>query len=367
MTFFKPFYYSFIAIGSAVILNGCATINPELISDSPKLTQGVGTPVFASMETAAVGSVALDSADDPEIWVDSLNPDRALIYGTDKKAGLYVYDLKGKVVQFLNVGPMNNVDLRQGLKSDGLPDTVIGASDRAKGGVSLFTLDPLSLKTSLWGFVPLKTSEAYGFCMGLSKDGRLSLILVGKDGDVVQAILTTKDNKPVASEVRRFSVGSQSEGCVIDDANGTLYLAEEMKGIWAYGLDPMTGSNRAPFQSAPSDKLKTDVEGLTILRDGPKTYLIASSQGDSSFAIWRIDDEPTYQGRFSVMAANGIDAVTGTDGVAAIGGRVGPYAKGVVVMQDDIDSEGEAPSTIRTRQNFKLVDWQEIITKLGIK
>jgi hypothetical protein len=104
--------------------------------------------------------------------------------------------------------------------------------------------------------------------------------------------------------------------------------------------------------------LQPDVEGLTLLREGAKTWLIASSQGDSAFGVWRMDGAaPVYSGRFSVVAAHGVDGVTGTDGVAAMGGVVRPYAEGLLVMQDDVDVEGETPSTTRERQNFKLVDW----------
>jgi 3-phytase len=52
--------------------------------------------------------------------------------------------------------------------------------------------------------------------------------------------------------------------------------------------------------------------------------------------------------------------------VAALGCAVGPYANGLVVMQDDIDSEGEAASTTRNRQNYKLVDWREIKAALKL-
>ena len=55
-----------------------------------------------------------------------------------------------------------------------------------------------------------------------------------------------------------------------------------------------------------------------------------------------------------------MDAVTGTDGVAALGGAVGGYPEGLVVMQDDADSEGEQPTTARARQNFKFVGWREV-------
>ena len=34
-----------------------------------------------------------DAADDPAIWVNRANPALSLIFGTDKKSGIYVYDL----------------------------------------------------------------------------------------------------------------------------------------------------------------------------------------------------------------------------------------------------------------------------------
>ncbi|MDC7683841.1 phytase [Asticcacaulis sp. BYS171W] len=363
---FRHFYKAFVTTSTGALLcsalSGC--VHSELVSDSAKMTQGTGTPVLAAVETVAVGTANLDAADDPEIWADPSDPLRVVIYGTDKKAGLYSYTIDGKVNDFLAVGPMNNVDLRN--DALGLP-VVVAASDRVGNGVRFFKLDTKTLKTSDWGFAPLATSEAYGFCLGKTTTGDLVTVMIGKNGDVAQATAKVIDGKPVLTETRRFNVGTQSEGCVVDDKTQKLYIAEENVGIWIYSLDPATGSARTALVSLPSEIVKADAEGLTLLRDGDKTFLIASSQGDSAFAVWRIDGAPVYQGRFSVFPGNGIDAVTGTDGVAALGGPVGPYGKGVVVMQDDMDTPGEAPSVVEGRQNFKIVDWKEIEAKLQIK
>src|SRR5262249_52778925 len=151
------------------------------------------------------------------------------------------------------------------------------------------------------------------------------------------------------------------EGCVADDARGRLYLGEEGRGVWQFDL----GATPAPgklIAEAPSDMLKPDVEGLAFLDDGAAAWLIVSSQGDSAFAVWGVDGAgPQYKGRFSVIEANGIDAVTGTDGVAAQGGRVGAFPEGLVVMQDDVDN-----GVTRQSQNFKLVDWREVKKALGL-
>ncbi len=350
-----------------VLVAGCASADPEATSDSRVMTVGLGVPVPASAETVAVNTLAADAADDPEIWVDPSDPSRGVILGTDKKAGLYVYDLDGQVRAFLPEGPLNNVDLRPGVMIGGRQQVLIAASDRAKGGAALFVLDPADLSVKPLGLVPFAVSEPYGLCMG-ERDGGVDVIIVGIQGDVVQSRLTLGAGAPTATPVRSFRVGSQSEGCVVDEAGGGLYIGEENHGLWRYGLDPATGGARSLVAAVPSDALKPDLEGLTLMRDGRARYLIASSQGDSAFAVWRVDGgQPVYAGRFSVVAANGVDAVTGTDGVAALGGPVGRYPEGLLVMQDDMDTDGEAASTARARQNFKLVDWRDVKTALGIR
>lgn len=189
----------------------------------------------------------------------------------------------------------------------------------------------------------------------------------GKAGDVRQFTVTAKDGKPSLALTRSFAVGSQAEGCVIDDAAGVLFVAEEAKGIWRYALDPATGAARAPLAPAPSQMLKPDVEGLTLLREGAAIWLLASSQGDSAFAVWRVDGAPTYAGRFSVVPGSGAGAVTGTDGLAALGGPVGAFPEGLVVVQDDADTDGETTAGTRVRQNFKLVDWRAVKAALAMR
>lgn len=333
------------------------------MSDSGGMTVGVGKPVPAAAETPSVGTDAKDAADDPEIWVDPKTPGRGVIIGTDKKAGLYVYDLTGKQLQYLPGGMPNNVDLRDGFKTAQGERVLVAASDRGRpgAGAALFLLDPATLKLTLWGEVPVDLAEPYGLC--LARRGETFLVIVnGTDGQVRQHTVSAgPDGKPLFKEERRFSVPTQPEGCVADDVAGRLYLGEEGAGVWRFDLGAGPAKGQIIAQ-APSEMLKPDVEGLTLLREGAATYLIASSQGDSAFAVWNVEGPvPRYRGRFSVMAAGGVDAVTGTDGVAALGGQVGAFPQGLVVVQDDED-QGAAGA----KQNFKLVDWREVKRALGL-
>ncbi|MEG3597573.1 MAG: phytase, partial [Pseudomonadota bacterium] len=68
-------------------------------------------PVFAVAETEPVVTANEDAADDPAIWRNAASPADSLIVATDKKAGLYVYGLDGKVKSFSAHPALNNVDL----------------------------------------------------------------------------------------------------------------------------------------------------------------------------------------------------------------------------------------------------------------
>lgn len=358
-----------IASAAAMSLSACSTPltgEETAASDAPEMTVGAGTPVPAIVETVPVGTQNADAADDPAIWVDPNDASRAVVFGTDKKAGLYAFRLDGSVLQNLPGGMPNNVDLRDGFIVDGKPQVLVGASDRSaeRFGIALFLMDPASLQTRFWGVVPVDLTEPYGFCLGRVGETFVAIVN-GTDGQVRQLAITAgADGKPVGTVQKRYAVGSQTEGCVIDEAAGHVYIGEEAKGIWRYALDPARGGERIRLAAAPSEMLVPDVEGLALLEEGDRKWLMASSQGDSAFAVWSVEGAtPVYRGRFSVTPSNGIDAVTGTDGIAALGGRVGSFPEGLVVVQDDVD---ETPGATGERQNFKFVDWRAIKAALGL-
>lgn len=360
MTFAQRFLIRFVTLAVIAVSGAsCASIPPRT---DAALTYPAG-------ETTAVGTAREDAADDPAIWAAPAGSTvrlggrdlDAFILGTDKKAGLYAYALDGSVLQFLPDGLLNNVDLREGFVASGRPQVLIGASDRGRMGVALYLFDPAAADAANairpWGVIPSDLGEPYGFCLARLGD-ETHAILVGKDGQVRQYRVADGGAQGRGEEVRRFALGSISEGCVADERTGRLYVNEEGKGVWSFGLDPASGDARVHIQAIDNQRLVADVEGATLLREGEATYLLVSSQGDSAFVVWRVDGAPAYVGRFRVGARDGVDAVTGTDGLDARGGPVGPYPEGLVVVQDDVNEGGS--------QNFKLIDWREIKRALGI-
>ncbi|MDX2287305.1 MAG: phytase [Hyphomicrobiaceae bacterium] len=336
--------------------------SPARGSELPLLT------VPSSVETEAVAS-AEDAADDAEIWRDASAPAKSLVIATDKKSGLVVYDLSGKLLQSLAVGRLNNVDLRANWPSasgDGKsPSVLIAASDRTRLGVSFFALDPVTrIVTHLdRAFLAADVSEPYGLCLYRSRrDASLYAVVVSKDGEVRQFALAAGPDGAVAGTlVRTFAVGSIAEGCVADDRTGALFIAEENRGIWRYGAEPTSGDARTLVAEVDNRLLMADVEGLTLHPEGDAGgHLIASSQGNSTFVVFSLPSlVPAGRFHVGVNAEAGIDEVTGTDGVAAAAGNFGPaFPDGLLVVQDD-ENPGSA-------QNFKLVSWALVRRQLGL-
>ena len=360
-----------LAAGSALtLLAACATHEVDYQGEGEGVI-GEGVAVQAMIETPSVGTAGQDAADDPAVWASTGAPvsikgvsTPGFVAGTDKKAGLYIYGLDGAILQFLPEGLLNNVDVVEGLTVDGRPQVILGASDRTPGktGVALYLFDPAGTGDNAirpWGNLTTDVIEPYGFCFA-RRGAEVHAILVGHEGELRQFVLTADaSGKPAAREVRRAEIGTISEGCAADEKTDALYITEENVGLWRYGLDPASGAARTLIQPIAPGVLVADAEGLTIIEDGAARYLIGSSQGDSTFPVWRIDGAaPVYAGRF-VVRDGAVDGVTGTDGLDALGGPVGSaFPEGVVVVQDDINDSGT--------QNFKYIDWRVIRTALGL-
>jgi 3-phytase len=323
-------------------LAACATTPPVPTTPAASVT--------ARGETEPVGTSRADAADDPAIWRNAGNPAASLIVATDKKAGLYVYGLDGKRRDFRVAGRVNNVDLRETPAG-----VLVAASDRsdiAAAKIALFRLDTAAAKLVPIGSIAAGAGEAYGMCLG-SIAGRLYGFVVLKDGTIEQIALDLSGAAPVGTSVRRMKLATQSEGCVVDDRTGTLYVAEEDVGIWRFDADPAGSTTPVKIAAVDGRRLVADVEGLTIAGD----HLVVSSQGDSAFAVFDLPEE-AYRGRFRIGAGR-YGATSETDGIAAAAGDFGPAFPGGVFIAQDGDN---APSA----QNFKLVPWDAIAEALRL-
>lgn len=329
---------------------------------TPTLTNGPipGGNATATVETTPVDNSG-DAADDPAIWV---NPSgQSFVLGTDKRGGgIFTYTLSGaKVGQAANGLRINNVDVRNGFNLNGQTVSLAVGSDRS-GKIARFKINTDGTLTNVAGNSPAISFEPYGSCMYKSNStGKYYVILTSNgSGTIKQYELTANAGKVDATEVsNNFSViTSQSEGCAGDDELGYIYIGEEANGIWRFGAEP--GNNTAAKLIAPvNSQLKADVEGVSIVKTSNTTgYIFASSQGDSTFIVYKREGNNDFVKKFKVVSGS-IDEVTGSDGIDTTATNLGSgFASGMFATQDNTNDSGN--------QNFKFVPLQQILGGSGL-
>ena len=166
-----------------------------------------------------------------------------------------------------------------------------------------------------------------------------------------------KDNgagKVVATKVRSFSVGSQTEGCVANDKTGDFYIGEEAVAIWKYSASPSGGNTRTQVDKTSGGHVTSNIEGLAIANTAAGDYLFASSQGNSSYVVYRLDGATSTYVKTFKIGDGAVDGTSGTDGIDVYSGNLGPsFPNGVFVSQDGSNNGGN--------QNYKLVPLQYIL------
>ncbi|TZG25931.1 phytase [Sphingomonas montanisoli] len=337
------------AWSAMLLLAGCATSRQAIPTSAATTAE-----VLASGETEAVGTANADAADDPAIWRNPRRPADSLIIGTDKKAGLYVYGLDGKRRDFVDAGRVNNVDLRDGVAVAGKPGILVAASDRndvAHAKIALFRLDPTTAKLTSLGTVAAGDGEAYGICLTRVK-GAAHAFVVMKDGTINQVALDLAAATPAGRIVRTMKLGTQSEGCAVDDRTAKLYVAEEDVGLWRFDARASGPVEPTSIAKVDGTRLVADAEGVAIAPMGRSGgYVLVSSQGDNAYAAWRLSDGG-YAGRFRI-AQGKFGSTEETDGIDLMLGNFGrDYPTGIFVAQDGHTPDGA--------QNFKLVRWDAI-------
>lgn len=318
--------------------------------------------ITADLETDEVASTpGIDAADDPAIWVNTENPEASLILGTNKKGGIHVYNMNGDELQYVQSGCMNNIDLRDNFYYQKQNVVMVAASNCSKNTISLFYIDKTNLTLSDT-ILNIKSSVdfVYGLCMYKSVvSDKFYVFVNGEGADVEQWEVYTENEILTAKLTRNFKVSSKPEGMVADDIEGKLYIGVEEEGILKINAEP-----EYPFEtlwvngSNPSQQsfVSSDIEGLALYKTEGTTYLIASSQGNFSYAVFKIGEPDQYLLSF-VIDDGMIDGVIETDGLEIVNTPLNSkFPKGMLVLQDGYNFKND---TLRN-QNFKYVSWEKI-------
>lgn len=344
----------------------------DIISHRDLTVQGVKL-IKAKGETAAVADDG-DAADDPAFWLNQAAPADSLIIATNKQGGLMAYKLDGTEVQYLEQGKPNNVDIRNVATDNGII-SLAAASNREHNTIAFYNIvggnTPIvpfdAIGANVHSDAPELISnvdEVYGLCMYQDDAGIPYVFINGKDGQVEQWQLTVTTAGVEGEIVRTLSVESQPEGCVADDITGKLYLGEEDVAIWEFDAHPQAATTATLFAEIDGKSLVADVEGLTLYDNGTDKYLIASSQGNNTYTMYKLNDSKSLVGVFAITGDDsiGVDGASDTDGIHAVSINLGTdYPQGMFIAQDwyNIDEAYKFGN-----QNFKMVSWEEIINTM---
>ncbi|MDZ8088871.1 MAG: phytase [Nostoc sp. DedQUE12b] len=369
------------------------TLDADLVpTAAPKVET---RPDLLDDETLPVDQRA--DADDPAIYVNATNSADSLVLTSVKNAGLRVYDLSGNLLQTVNPSGIryNNIDLQYGFKLGNQSVDIAVASDRNNDKLAIFKINPNtpgqyleditdSSIGTLFQAAPFaepysaSTRSSYGLTLYRSPVTNDYYVFTSRreTGDIAQFKLIDKGNGKIGAErVREFTIPTiegrdpQTEGMVVDQETGFLYIGQENVGIWKFQAEPnggTTGKLIDKVRDLGGTYLTDDVEGLTIYYGKNGTgYLLASSQGDNTFVAYTREGNNEYVGNFAVGNNGPIDSVQESDGADVINVSLGPnFPFGLFVTQDGsnepakiVSDEGEEENI---SSNFKLVPWENI-------
>ncbi|MBE9212788.1 phytase [Plectonema cf. radiosum LEGE 06105] len=254
---------------------------------TPAVLPTVETPYTIDNEEVPVDVLAGDS-DDPAIWVNPDNPGESIVIGTLKDGGLVTFNLQGEIQQtisplvfgeqrFNNVDIIYNFPLASRIVSEEPKIDLAVVSDRANDTLAIYSisengqLEKLSTPQlddpafSIFG-VDDGEATAYGLATYTSPvSGKSYVFVTQADGNkVAQIELTSKlgpaDEQLIEAEVVRTlelpipeggeAADSQSEGLVVDQELGFLYVAIEGADVLKFAAEPETGNNFTVVQAS---------------------------------------------------------------------------------------------------------------------
>ncbi|WBB50271.1 phytase [Verrucosispora sp. WMMA2044] len=320
-------------------------------------------------------------------------------------------------------GRYNNVDIAYGLRLAGRRVDVAVVSDRYNDQLRFFVIDPAgaSARTPLtevtaadqtFLFNPDRQAveqeqTAYGLAVWQPRPGETYGVVTQEGTTTIATVrIVDIDGKLGYTDIRHLAMPShfrlpdgttwvpceepgvlpQLEGVAVDQASGVLYAAQEDVGLWRLHL-PLGPRSRPTLidrvtdfgihdvydteteECEPVDPnakgyggnlLTADAEGVDIYYGrGSTGYVLVSSQGDDTFAVYQRHGTNRAVGSFRVAGVGGVDDINGSDGLAVTNRPVGMYRQGLLVTHDEPDT-GPDVDRQRDATNFSYISFGDI-------
>ncbi|QRA44603.1 phytase [Chryseobacterium cucumeris] len=296
--------------------------------------------VIEKLKPTVITETVIHDTDDPAIWINSQDPSKSIIIGTDKDTdgGLYAFDLNGKIIhKVLGLKRPNNVDLEYGFILNGKKTDIAAVTERETNKVKLYSLPELKEVGEISVFEGETERGPMGVSMYKNPQTEEIFVIVGRksgpaDGYLWQYKLTEKNGSITGEVVRKFGKYSglkEIESIAVDDEMGYIYYSDEQFGVHKYYADPEKGNEElAVFGKGD---FKSDVEGISIYpTDKGKGYILVSNQQNDTFNVYLREDQS--KGRIAEIPVSTLES----DGSEVTHINLGPkFPKGVFVAMSN--------------------------------
>lgn len=242
--------------------------------------------------------------DDPAIWINPADSSQSLIIGTDKdkNGGLYVFDLKGKIVKEKTVKGLkrpNNVDVAYGLILGGKRLDIAVVTERMthklrvfslpdmqpvdNGGISVFEGETGNMYRDLMGIALYTDPQGQIYAIAGRKTGP-------KDGSYLWQYLLEDDGTgqlkaTLKRKFGKYSGRKEIESIAVDNKLGYIYYSDEQFGVRKYHADPAKGNLELALFA--TEGFKADHEGISIYQTTDSTgYILVSDQSANHFQVF---------------------------------------------------------------------------------
>lgn len=343
----------------------CTSEQPASQAQADTVSGAQGDTLRAVVITEAVAN----DSDDPAIWIDTLDPSRSLIIGTDKgdsTGGLYVFNLEGRIDTARTRRPMkrpNNVDAVTRFQMGAGEIDIAVAAERGTMSLRVFRLPDMTPIDG--GGIPVFDGDTTRAPMGVSlyrraSDGAVFAIVGGKSGPKEGYLWQYRlddagDGAIRGTKVRAFGTFSgakEIEAIAVDQRLGFVYYSDETVGIRKYHADPDHADAGRELALFATSGFVEDHEGLAIYPTSDSTgYLLASDQQGQRLQIFRREGDGGDPHRHQSLVTIPVSAME-TDGLDVTPVALSPrFPKGMLVMM----------STDRT---FHLFDWRDVESRI---
>ncbi len=322
-----------------------------------------------TLRPVVITAAVLNDSDDPAIWIDTLDPSRSLVIGTDKgdsTGGLYVFALDGKIDSTRtrrSLNRPNNVDVITGVSLNGKLIDIAVTAERGTMSMRIFRLPDMTPIDG--GGIKVFDGDLTRGPMGIAlyrrpRDGAVFAIVGGKSGPTEgylwQYRLVDAGNGTLTGKrVRAFGTYSgkkEIEAIAVDQQLGFVYYSDETVGIRKYYVDPDRADAAKELALFGTTGFVSDHEGIAVYPTSDSTgYLVISDQQGQRIQLFAREGAAGAPHSHVALATIPVAALE-TDGLEVTARALSPaFPDGMLVMMS-------------TDKTFHFYDWRDVQKRL---